>query len=298
MTDMAPGWHPDPEVGDQLRWWDGESWTDDTQPAPAPPRSSRRAGGTPSPGPGDPSRSAEPQFPEPQFPEPPANRTPRRILWGVVTIGVLMLARAGTITYVTSSSGSKSTSSSNDDSQASAEDTTPDTKSEPELKPTVPDTPTTAGNGGTVYVESNHVYQITAGPNWVLAPSGLSATPLWTIGADTGATASIVNIVTGSVAAGTTSEQFAQQTLAGIGGGKVPGLTVTSPTPIPTSLDDGTPAAILTNDLVVSGVTRRQQLLVAVNGTTAVTITVSSSPDQAAATFAAADPFVRTLLIF
>jgi hypothetical protein len=304
MTEMAPGWHPDPDGSDQLRWWDGESWTDDTQPAPAPPPrrpsttdptgsagTSSTATASASTSPTDRGRAG------PQFPELPANKTPRRILWGVIAIGILMLALAGTLTYV-SASGSKSDAGSDDAADQAVDDTTLDTKPLPELDPSESITTTTAGNGGTLYVESNHLYQITAGPTWVLAPSGLSATPLWTIGADTGAEASIVNIVTGSVPDGTTTAQFAQQTLDGIGGGKVEGLTVTSPVPIPTSLDDGTPAAILTNDFTVSGVVRRQQLLVAVKGTTAVTVTVSSTPDSATATFAAADPFVRTLSIF
>ena len=143
----------------------------------------------------------------------------------------------------------------------------------------------------------------------MLTTSGLSSTPQWSIGAPSDANPSVVSIVTGSVAPGTTTEQFAAKTLAALG--KVPGLTVTSPTPIPTTLDDGTPAAIITNDYTPSdstssapaagspgSVTLRQQLLVAVKGTTAVTITVATSPDQATATFRAADPYVRTLVIF
>jgi hypothetical protein len=297
MTEMAPGWHPDPDGSDQLRWWDGESWTDDTQPAPAPPP--RRA---------SPSTSTDPTTAAargPQFPEPPANKTPRRILWGVIAVGVLMLALAGTLTYVSASSGS---GSSNETDQA-ADDTTLDTKPEPSLDPSESITTTTAGTEGTVYVESNHLYQITAGPTWVLTTSGLSSTPQWSIGAPTDANPSVVSIVTGSVAQGTTTEQFAAKTLAAID--NVPGLTVTSPTPIPTTLDDGTPAAIITNDYTPAestsssttpgapgSVTLRQQLLVAVKGTTAVTITVATSPDQATATFRAADPYVRTLVIF
>ena len=28
-----PGWHPDPQVPGQLRWWDGSAWSDQTAPA-------------------------------------------------------------------------------------------------------------------------------------------------------------------------------------------------------------------------------------------------------------------------
>jgi hypothetical protein len=38
---MAPaGWYPNPDDGAQVRWWNGQAWTDTTQPrveAPAPP---------------------------------------------------------------------------------------------------------------------------------------------------------------------------------------------------------------------------------------------------------------------
>ena len=225
--------------------------------------------------PGTARRSDGPEFPEPVFP----NRTPRRILWGVVALGVIMLVLAVAVTAL-SNSGSKSDSASNSDADVAADDTTPDTKADPELKPPDSSLPTTsiASTGGGVFTESNHLYQITAGPDWHLATSGLSATPLWTIGAATNADASIVNIVAGTVPQGTTTQQFAEQTLAGIKG--VAGLTLTSPAPIPTTLTDGTPAAIITNDYVVSGVKRSQELLVAVNGTTAVTITVSSPPNR------------------
>jgi hypothetical protein len=285
MSDMSPGWHPDPDGRDQLRWWDGDRWTDDTQPAPAAPPSARRDAPAASKGP------ARPSLDGPQFPELPADKGPRRILWGVIAIGVLMLALAGAITIITTSSGSDSPLAATDDTGDGATSTT-----EPE--PTVPTTDevttTTALGGGTVYTESNGLYQITAGPDWVLASSSLSATPIWTVGAAGGADAGIVNIVTGSVPDGTTTEQFAQQTLTGIS--NVEGLTVTSPA-IPTTLTDGTPAAIITNDYTINGGTRRQQLLIAVKGTTAVTITVSATPDTAASTFTRVDPFIRSLVI-
>ena len=30
MTSPAPGWYPDPHVPQQMRWWDGQAWTEDT----------------------------------------------------------------------------------------------------------------------------------------------------------------------------------------------------------------------------------------------------------------------------
>lgn len=36
MTTPGPGWHPDPEGHNQLRYWDGQQWTSATQPMPAP----------------------------------------------------------------------------------------------------------------------------------------------------------------------------------------------------------------------------------------------------------------------
>jgi uncharacterized RDD family membrane protein YckC len=30
MTPPAPGWYPDPHVPQQMRWWDGQAWTEDT----------------------------------------------------------------------------------------------------------------------------------------------------------------------------------------------------------------------------------------------------------------------------
>ncbi|HEX3005385.1 MAG TPA: RDD family protein [Angustibacter sp.] len=30
MTSPRPGWYPDPHVAQQMRWWDGTAWTDDT----------------------------------------------------------------------------------------------------------------------------------------------------------------------------------------------------------------------------------------------------------------------------
>jgi len=44
VSDVAPGWHPDPaDPQRNLRWWDGSSWTGAVQPKPvfSPPGLSR-----------------------------------------------------------------------------------------------------------------------------------------------------------------------------------------------------------------------------------------------------------------
>lgn len=50
MTTPGPGWHPDPEGNQQLRYWDGQQWTSATQPMPQP---------TPPPAPVDPEKLAK-----------------------------------------------------------------------------------------------------------------------------------------------------------------------------------------------------------------------------------------------
>src|SRR4051794_2337480 len=32
-TDVAPGWYPDPQTEGQIRYWDGNAWTEHVQPA-------------------------------------------------------------------------------------------------------------------------------------------------------------------------------------------------------------------------------------------------------------------------
>src|SRR5436305_2487153 len=36
-TDVAPGWYADPQGEGQLRYWDGTTWTEHTQPAEQQP---------------------------------------------------------------------------------------------------------------------------------------------------------------------------------------------------------------------------------------------------------------------
>ncbi|MDO5492379.1 MAG: DUF2510 domain-containing protein [Nesterenkonia sp.] len=50
MTTPEPGWYSDPQVPDQLRWWDGTAWTAHTAPAPATAPGTPMHDGFPSPG--------------------------------------------------------------------------------------------------------------------------------------------------------------------------------------------------------------------------------------------------------
>ncbi len=95
MSSVAPGWYTDAENAALIRWWDGESWTDHTQPnpsAPAPDASaypppvsatnsidSTRASSIPMP---TPSAPVPPPFAEPTGPDlvvpPAADAVPSR----------------------------------------------------------------------------------------------------------------------------------------------------------------------------------------------------------------------------
>lgn len=102
-----PGWYPDPNGQQVLRWWDGRQWGPHTQPLPAaPPEAAGRhhapgaAGSAPSGGEPDdelpPTAApvAKPQLPapygqdQPPYPPGPPQRPPmprrRRIGWAVI----------------------------------------------------------------------------------------------------------------------------------------------------------------------------------------------------------------------
>src|ERR1044071_4501713 len=48
---QAAGWYPDPESPSELRYWDGQAWTNQRHPAPPPGTSAMPPGTPPAPGP-------------------------------------------------------------------------------------------------------------------------------------------------------------------------------------------------------------------------------------------------------
>ncbi|MEA2429449.1 MAG: hypothetical protein QOF37_3077 [Thermoleophilaceae bacterium] len=47
-TDVAPGWYPDPQTEGQIRYWDGDAWTEHVQPASVSPDPVAQAGAEPA----------------------------------------------------------------------------------------------------------------------------------------------------------------------------------------------------------------------------------------------------------
>lgn len=88
MTTPPPGWHPDPEGNQQLRYWDGQQWTSATQPMPAA------------------------QTPTPETPEQAKDRKRQ-----LIAIGIIIAAVAGIAIF-------KSIDFSKDDENTVAEKTT------------------------------------------------------------------------------------------------------------------------------------------------------------------------------
>lgn len=86
MSQPPAAWHPDPENPNQLRWWDGQRWTDATSPSPAAAVTMQ----IPHPAPAEPS------------PAPTKRRTGWRnagIIVGALVVGGL-LARLSPIAIV------------------------------------------------------------------------------------------------------------------------------------------------------------------------------------------------------
>ncbi|KSU80747.1 DUF2510 domain-containing protein [Rhodococcus qingshengii] len=120
MTTPGPGWHPDPEGNQQLRYWDGQQWTSATQPMPQP---------TPSPEPVDPEKLAKDR---------------RRALIGAGVIAVLIAAYFGISNLSSRSDDTETTAAETTTTQAASTTTTASAAPTTTRIPTLP-TPTSDG---------------------------------------------------------------------------------------------------------------------------------------------------------
>lgn len=81
MTTPGPGWHPDPEGNQQLRYWDGQQWTSATQPMPAA------------------------QTPTPETPEQAKDRKRQLIAIGIIVAAVASIAIFKSIDFSSDDTG-------------------------------------------------------------------------------------------------------------------------------------------------------------------------------------------------
>ncbi len=81
MTTPSPGWHPDPEGNQQLRYWDGQQWTSATQPMPAA------------------------QAPTPETPEQAKDRKRQLIAIGIIVAAVASIAIFKSIDFSSDDTG-------------------------------------------------------------------------------------------------------------------------------------------------------------------------------------------------
>ena len=127
-----PGWHPDPDGQQVIRWWDGTTWTPHTQPMPAPPpgavlfRTGPGPGGQrqqPDPyqpqGPQDPyqpvgwpQQQAYAPGPQPQPRRPPRRARKRRARSVLIGLGTLVAVIVAIIVAIGVASGHGSPASS------------------------------------------------------------------------------------------------------------------------------------------------------------------------------------------
>jgi hypothetical protein len=149
-------------------------------------------------------------------------------------------------------------------------------------------TAASAGPAGITYNDPNKVYRMTLGPDWTEGPSGFSNSPTW-LAPVPGGTAQVNPLL--SRAAGPDSlGAFVQSTRTRMDSGPLYRTTGTEPT----TLTDGTPAAIVHYESS-TGAQLVGRALVAVKGLWGMTMLVQCPPEAADACFAALDPYLESV---